>query len=852
MKRSRIWRFAAAFLVLVFMLGLLPLGSAAAGEIIDSGSCGDDLTWTLDSEGVLTISGTGAMASYSYDSPWYSMSEDVESVVIGQGVTSIGDWAFYNCDSLTSVTIPDSVTSIGDWAFSYCTGLTDVTIPDGVTSIGDYAFGSCTSLTSVTIPDSVTSIGERAFSGCSGLTGVTIPDSVTSLGGGAFDSCSQLQAISAAMANPAYRSVDGVLFSKDGKTLAAYPAGKSDSYFAIPDGVTSIGDYAFSYCSSLTSVTIPDGVTSIGDWAFSYCTGLTDVTIPDGVTSIGDSAFGSCTSLTSVTIPDSVTSIGDSAFYYCSSLTSVTIPGSVTSIGSRVFSFCSSLTGVTIPGSVTSIGRGVFSSCTSLTSVTIPGSVTSIEDFAFDGCTGLTGVTILDGVTSIGEWAFDDCASLTSVTIPGSVTSIDDSAFSGCTGLTDVYYGGSEAKWSQIQIGEENDDLLNAALHCSGGDIEPSPVTITQQPVSQAAASGDIVSYSVEATGENLRYQWQYWAGDGWANTGDDWNSSTSTMSFQAWPEGSGLCFRCVVWNGQNGEDWAFTDTVSLTVTPANPVTITRQPVSVAADSGAFVDFSLEATGKNLSYQWQYWDGNNWWNTGDDWNSGTDTMSFWTWDGGNGLSFRCVVWNAENGEDWAVSDTVTLTVTPSTAVTITRQPVSVAADSGAFVDFSLEAAGNNLSYQWQYWDGQNWWNTGDDWNSSTSTMSFRTWPGGNGLSFRCVVWNALNGEDWAVSDTVTLTVTAVTITKQPMSVYASDGSYVSYHVEATGNNLSYQWQYWDGQNWWNTGDDWNSGTDTMIFQTWPGGNGLSFRCVVWNALNGEDWAVSDTVSLTVF
>ena len=287
---------------------------------------------------------------------------------------------------------------------------------------------------------------------------------------------------------------------------------------------------------------------------------------------------------------------------------------------------------------------------------------------------------------------------------------------------------------------------------------QANPVTITKQPVSVTAESGAFVSYSVKATGENLRYQWQYWNGSGWSNTGDDWNSGTNTMSFRTWPGGNGLYFRCVVWNGQNGEDWAASDTVSLTVTPGNRVTITRQPVSVTAESGAFVSYRVEATGENLRYQWQYWNGTGWSNTGDDWNSATNTMSFWTWPGGNGLYFRCVVWNALNGEDWAASDTVSLTVTPGNKVTITRQPVSVAAKSGAFVSYRVEATGENLCYQWQYWNGSGWSNTGDDWNSGTNTMSFWTWPGGNGLYFRCVIWNGRNGEDWAASDTVSLAV----------------------------------------------------------------------------------------------
>ena len=396
----------------------------------------------------------------------------IPNMLNGKKVTSIDNRAFYLCNSLISIIIPDSVEKISVNPFAYCRTLksifvssehpyffaidgvlfrkadsclisypkgreyTTYNIPQGITAIESSAFYDCKFLTRVTIPDSVTSIGDCAFSLCDSLTSITIPDSVEQIGTNPFTVCSALKSISVSPEHPYFATIDGVLFRKADKALISYPAGISSSTYTIPQGITAIGDSAFYYCDSLTSVSIPDSVTSIGDNAFYFCESLTSVTIPDSVTSIGDNAFYFCESLTSVTIPDSVTAIGDSAFSYCDSLTSVSIPDSVTAIGDEAFYSCSSLTSVNIPDSVTSIGDRAFCYCDSLTSVSIPDSVTSIGNRAFYYCDSLTSVSIPDSVTSIGNRAFYYCDSLTSVSIPDSVTSIGDYAFGDCSNLT--------------------------------------------------------------------------------------------------------------------------------------------------------------------------------------------------------------------------------------------------------------------------------------------------------------------------------------------------------------------------------------------------------------------------------
>ena len=309
-------RTAKRFLTILALLALcltLMAVSAFAAEEVASGTCGENLTWVLDSEGTLTISGMGDMYDCGDDSPWFNNSA-IKKVVINPGVTSIGDDAFYCCTALTSIEIPEGVTWIGGSAFSGCTALTSIEIPEGVTSIGHYAFSGCAGLASIEFPEGVTSIGSFAFAGCTGLTSVVVPEGVTKIYSGLFYGCTGLASIE------------------------------------IPDGVTLIGSFAFYDCTGLNSIVIPQGVTSIGEEAFGCCTGLASVVIPEGVTRIDKWVFWGCTGLNNVVIPESITSIGEGAFGF-TGLTSIEIPKGVTSIYSDAFYGCTGLTDVYYIGS---------------------------------------------------------------------------------------------------------------------------------------------------------------------------------------------------------------------------------------------------------------------------------------------------------------------------------------------------------------------------------------------------------------------------------------------------------------------------------------------------------------------
>ena len=347
------------------------------------------------------------------------------SVIVEQGVTAIGEYAFDDCKSLQSVVIPNSVTSIGRYAFSNCIALQSVVIPNSVTSIDECAFLGCTSLQSINIPNSVTEIGDNAFAYCKSLQSVTIPDSVIRINSNVFYNCKSLQSI----------TIPDSVTSID---VHAFYDCESLQSITIPDSVTSIGDRSFYNCKSLQSITIPNSVTSIGWCAFQDCESLQSITIPDSVTNIGDGAFWGCKSFKSITIPNSVTSLGGSAFIFCTSLKSINIPDSVASIDRDTFAYCTSLQSINIPNSVTKIGKGAFGHCDSLQSITIPNSVTSIGPYAFEDCISLESITIPNSVTSIGDFAFNGCKSFKSITIPDSVTSIGSRAFYRCDKLKEV------------------------------------------------------------------------------------------------------------------------------------------------------------------------------------------------------------------------------------------------------------------------------------------------------------------------------------------------------------------------------------------------------------------------------
>lgn len=471
---KRVKKLISALLVAVIILTAAPLSgfvgldidfgwtnaSAADTELAPTGQCGENVYWTFDRDtGLLTISGSGDMYPGStyicpYNSP-FKNNKFIKTIVIENGVSTIGDYAFNNCSNLSTIIISNSVTEIGSNSFCGCTSLTSITIPDFVYWIGHSAFEGCSSLTSLTIPNSVKIICDDSFRDCIGLINISIPDSIERVGANAF--------FNSGYYNNTKNWDNDVLYSGN-VLLKATSVGD----LIIKSGTRIIAESAFDYCTGLTSVIIPDSVISVGWGAFFGCTGLKELTMPCsldlGVSRIeaGNDTFGGCSNIEKITLTKGTGSMqkyGDNTYsetsykrtpWYMSrnSIKEIVIEDGVTNISYNAFNSCTGLINISVPNSVTSIDNYAFNNCIGLTNIIIPNSVTSIGNYAFSGCTHLESID-LGSVETLGYYLFKGCVLLKNITIPNTVKNVANDNLRGA-------FAGSSIETSTIEKGIAN------------------------------------------------------------------------------------------------------------------------------------------------------------------------------------------------------------------------------------------------------------------------------------------------------------------------------------------------------------------------------------------------------------
>ena len=383
-------------------------GCGKEEAIAAQGSCGEKLTWKLDNEGVLTVSGTGRMKNYpsSKSMPWYNYADQVKKIVLEKGVTSVGDFAFYGLKGLTEINLPKGFEIVGDYSFKNCISLEKAELPKNAWKIGESAFYGCQSLKEMNMPDSITVMGAYAFKGCERMEKLHISTSLVGLNEAAFYGCSSLKEIT------------------------------------VPDAIKRIDGYVFKNCSGLTAVNLSPNLTKLGESAFYGCSSLQKLEIPKNVTVIGGYTFKNCTSLKSVTLPSELKRIGEAAFYGCYSLENLAIPKNVTEISSYAFRKCSGLKNVEFSAELTTIGESAFYGCESIVSLALPEKLVKIGAYAFKNCTGVLETNLPESLETLGESAFYGCTGMKTIVIPCNVKTIKAYAFSRCTALTDIEFRG--------------------------------------------------------------------------------------------------------------------------------------------------------------------------------------------------------------------------------------------------------------------------------------------------------------------------------------------------------------------------------------------------------------------------
>ena len=832
-RRVTMKRFLSWVLVLTLLLGIIPI-SALATDAVASGSCGDNLTWTLDENGILIISGNGLMWNWggidASVAPWADRTKDICVVIIEDGVTHIGQEAFSGCTSITSVVIPDSVTyiewgafmnctslknvefgcgvtDIDGFAFGYCTGLENVVLGDNVKIIHEAAFEGCESLEKVVLPSGLKEIWDQAFNDCGSLIDITVPSSVISIRDHAFSDCvliryngTKSQWMSIATESNWEENNDFILeylaeeeleykLNANGQGYTVTGLGTCYDTVIIPSTynglpVTRIDDYAFSGNTSITSVVISDSVKSIAGTAFYKCSNLLEIKVDaqnawhcdvDGVLFNKAKDTLVCypigKSESSYTIPNGVISVDRYAFA-CSRLAVIEIPESVASVEFRAFAECRNLTFIELPESVTFIDSYAFCDSSSLVAIKIPAGVATIEGGTFSGCKKLSIVEIPDSITTIGNYAFYDCSNLLEIEIPAGVTAVGSYAFSGCKMLSAVKIP------SGVSAIEEG-----TFSNCSN-------LTAIDLPESVTAIRNSAFSRCSSLTGINLP--------ESLISIGGNAFYGCTSLAEIALPENLTSISGCAFYDCSNLATITIPDGVTSiggsTFCGCSSLTSIRIPQKVTyIGVYAFLDCS-----KLTSVTFE---GNAPAIDSDAFRAVTATVNYpagndtWTEDLFQNYGMGTLTWvpyciNDEHTyEDGICTGCGTALVGPF----ITQQPESVQQEIGKKFAITVKVEGEGLTYQWYVKEsGAKAFKLS---SNKTSSYAYTMQTYMHNRQVYCVITDANGNSVTTETATITRPPMELKILQQPQDAQQEIGQKFSIKPTVQGDGLTYQWYY---------------------------------------------------------
>ena len=778
--------------------------------------CGENITWELQEDGALVLTGTGDMYDYSVKdsnyAPWYENRTSIKSIKISDGITHIGEAAFYGCSKTTSVVFPETLESIGSRAF-YQLGTRELTLPEKVTKLGTAVFED-SQLRIVVLPDQLDILPDKTFCGSNHLRKVTFPSKLKTIGDYVFASCYELESV---VLPEGLETLGEGAFSSCGDyaRFGEYYSARSFNSVKLPSTLKSIGDVAFLWCGSLESIDIPDGVTNIGDRTFAYCYHLSEVSISANMKTIAKDAFLQCKGLKNVTFRWGAPSIHANAWdikatcYYPSNNPAWT--------ADMLQNYGGKITWIAKEMEKPSEGTGGGS-----------GGEPGKDEGTDSGSSG-------------GESGSDN-----------ESESGSQGGESGSTGGNESGNGGSESGGNSGS-GSDSGSGSGGSGSGTGGSGSGSgsggtgsyTFQITLQPSDQEVSQGEEEVFSVKAVGNGLTYQWQYSnnAGKTWGNSALEGNAA-DTQKVTGYRYRDGQFYRCIIKDEHGNE--IVSNTAKLTVLSA--VEITEQPQDQSVSAGEKAVFEVKASGDGLTYQWQYSkDGKSWNNSAlDGYDTAKQAVEAYTYR--NGQMYRCVITDSKGNQ--MITEKAVLAIGETEKIQIITQPVDTTVSVGKDAVFTVQAQGSGLKYQWQYSsNGIKWYNSGlEGYNTAEQTVKGYAYR--NNQLYRCVITDADGNQ--VITEKAKLiigTTESIVIEAQPSDQNVIAGEDAVFEVQATGEGLTYQWQYSsNGTKWYNST---LSGFDTnkQTVRGYAYRNRQKYRCVITDK-NGNQ-VTTDAAELTV-